>query len=125
MNFDAPLWWEDGALCLIDQTVLPHEVRIVRCTSWEEVAEAIRTLRVRGAPAIGLAAAYGIALAAGAVTGATWGERLLALRGAAADLAATRPTAVSLTWSLRRMLDVAEGVSDPSALPSRLLEAAH
>ena len=64
MTIEAPLWWEDGALCLLDQTRLPHEVRTVRCTSWEEVAEAIRGLRVRGAPAIGLAAAYGLVLAA-------------------------------------------------------------
>jgi len=61
---DAPLWWEDGALCLLDQTGLPQEVRTLRCASWEEVADAIRALRVRGAPAIGLAAAYGLVLAA-------------------------------------------------------------
>ena len=125
MNFDAPLWWEAGALCLLDQTALPHEVRILRCTSWEEVAEAIRSLQIRGAPAIGVAAAYGMVLAAGAAAGAPAGERLLALRRAAAGLAATRPTAVSLTWSLGQMLEVAGGVSDPSALPSRLLDAAH
>ena len=125
MDFDAPLWWEDGALCLLDQTVLPHEVRIVRCASWEEVAEAIRSLRIRGAPAIGIAAAYGMALAAGASHGATARDRLLALRRAAAGLAGTRPTAVNLTWSLGRMLEVAGEASDAAALPSQLLEAAH
>jgi methylthioribose-1-phosphate isomerase len=89
------------------------------------VAEAIRSLRIRGAPAIGIAAAYGMALAAGAAHGGSAGDRLPALHRAAAGLAATRPTAVSLTWSLRRMLEVAGEASDASTLPSQLLEAAH
>ena len=116
MTIDAPLWWDDGALCLLDQTALPHEVRTVRCTSWEEVAEAIRALRVRGAPAIGLAAAYGLALAAGADA--------RTLRQAAAGLRAARPTAVNLAWAIDQMLGVAESTQDPAALPRRLLDAA-
>ena len=116
MTIEAPLWWEDGALCLLDQTRLPHEVRTVRCTSWEEVAEAIRGLRVRGAPAIGLAAAYGLVLAAATDAGT--------LRQAAAGLRAARPTAVNLAWAIDQMLRVAEGSEDPAALPRRLLEAA-
>src|SRR5437879_8022807 len=116
VTIEAPLWWEDGALCLLDQTRLPHEVRTVRCTSWEEVAEAIRGLRVRGAPAIGLAAAYGLVLAAATDAGT--------LRQAAAGLRAARPTAVNLAWAIDQMLRVAEGSEDPAALPRRLLEAA-
>ncbi len=115
MSTDAPLWWEDGALLLIDQTALPHEVRTLSCTSWEQVAEAIRTLRVRGAPAIGLAAAYGLALAARA--GAS-------LEEAAAGLRATRPTAVNLAWALDRLLGVARATPEPADRAARLLDAA-
>ncbi len=125
MRTDAPLWWEEGALWLIDQTALPHEVRIARCTSWEEVAEAIRTLRVRGAPAIGLAAAYGMALAARETPGRSGEDALRHLRQAAAALRATRPTAVNLAWALERQLAVAAASPDPRTLPDRLLEGAH
>lgn len=125
MRADSPLWWEDGALWLIDQTVLPHQVKTCRCTSWQEVAEAIRTLKVRGAPAIGLAAAFGLALAAQAQAGEGRAERLQHLRRAATGLRDTRPTAVNLAWALNRLLSVAEATRDPAALPGRLLQAAH
>lgn len=125
MKRDAPLWWEDGALWLIDQTALPHHVQTSQCTSWEEVADAIRTLRVRGAPAIGLAAAYGLALAARTQAPGAGPERLGALRAAAAALRATRPTAVNLAWALDHLLGVAEATEDPAILAERLLEAAH
>jgi methylthioribose-1-phosphate isomerase len=126
MSTEAPLWWEDGALSLIDQTALPHEVQTRRCITWEEVAEAISALRVRGAPAIGLAAAYGLALAAAEGAGGRGrGERLARLRVAAAGLRATRPTAVNLTWALGRLLAVAEATPDPDRLAERLLDEAH
>ena len=124
MSTEVPLWWEDGALCLIDQTALPHEVRPRRCTTWEEVAEAIRALRVRGAPAIGLAAAYGLALAARGAGGSR-GERLARLRVAASGLRATRPTAVNLGWALDRLLAVADATPDAEDLAARLLAEAH
>ena len=88
----APLRWEDGALLLLDQRALPGEERWIRCERPEEVADAIRTLAVRGAPAIGIAAAYGMVLA---------GDD----PGAAAELLrSTRPTAVNLAWALERSL---------------------
>jgi methylthioribose-1-phosphate isomerase len=124
MRMDAPLWWDDGALCLLDQTGLPHDVRTVRCTSWEDVAEAIGALRVRGAPAIGVAAAYALVLAARAHARRPSGDPLDALRRAAAALRATRPTAVNLTWALDLMLAVAEASGDAVGLPQRLLDAA-
>jgi methylthioribose-1-phosphate isomerase len=124
MSGDAPLWWEAEALCLIDQTGLPHDVRTVRCTSWEEVAEAIRALRVRGAPAIGIAAAYALVLAAQAHARRPDGDPLDALRHAASALRATRPTAVNLAWALDRMLAVAETAAGSAELPHRLLVAA-
>ena len=85
---------EDDAVVLLDQRRLPDEEVDLVCRSTAEVAEAIRTLAVRGAPAIGIAAAYGYALAAAR------GEDLDA---AAAALAASRPTAVNLGWALEEM----------------------
>ncbi|MEA2471647.1 MAG: methylthioribose-phosphate isomerase [Thermoleophilaceae bacterium] len=86
---------EDGALLLLDQTALPDDERWLRLTSAEEVAGAIRRLAVRGAPAIGLAAAYGLAL-----------EELHGrdVHVAADILRATRPTAVNLGWAIDRAL---------------------
>ncbi|HET7265451.1 MAG TPA: S-methyl-5-thioribose-1-phosphate isomerase [bacterium] len=124
MSTEVPLWWDDGALCLIDQTALPNDLRTRRCTGWEEVAEAIRTLQVRGAPALGVAAAYGLALAARATSGPR-DNRLRQLRAAAAGLRATRPTAVNLSWGLDRLLAVAAATPEAERIPGRLLEEAH
>src|SRR4029077_9235042 len=88
---------EDGpAVVLLDQRRLPGEVVEVRCSSAAEGAEAIRTMVVRGAPAIGIAAAYGMALAA--LRGDDLGD-------AEGVLAAARPTAVNLPWALAHMRD--------------------
>jgi methylthioribose-1-phosphate isomerase len=86
---------EDDAVVLLDQRRLPGEEVELRCGSSAEVAEAIRTLAVRGAPAIGIAAAYGYALAA---------QRGEDLDAAVATLAGSRPTAVNLAWALAEML---------------------
>src|SRR6478752_10777377 len=82
---------EDDAVVVLDQRALPDEVIELRCTDAAELADAIRTLAVRGAPAIGVAAAYGLALAA------TQGDDLAEAERA---LAASRPTAVNLAWAL-------------------------
>lgn len=119
MSADAPLWWDDGALFLIDQTALPHEVRIRRCTSWPDVADAILTLQVRGAPALGVAAAYGLALAA-----RQSGGRPDAVREAAWGLRRTRPTAVNLGWALDHLLRVMDARGQ-GRLEDRMLAAAH
>jgi methylthioribose-1-phosphate isomerase len=86
----APLRFQDGALLILDQRALPGEERWLRCERPSEVAEAIRTLAVRGAPAIGLAAAYGLALAADGFD------------AAAAELGGARPTAANLGWAVAR-----------------------
>jgi methylthioribose-1-phosphate isomerase len=87
-----PFRFEDGALLILDQRALPAEERWIRCETVEQVADCIRTLAVRGAPAIGIAAAYGLALADD--------------REAAAELLrSTRPTAVNLAWALERCRD--------------------
>src|SRR5690349_4212051 len=87
---------EQDAVVLLDQRILPEDVVEVRCRTAVEVAEAIRTMVVRGAPAIGVTAAYGLALAAAR------GEDLAA---ADAILRASRPTAVNLAWALDEMAD--------------------
>ncbi|MFS2013563.1 S-methyl-5-thioribose-1-phosphate isomerase [Azospirillum sp. CT11-132] len=91
--------WPDGegAVAIIDQTRLPHDFAVVRLTSLEEAAHAIRAMLVRGAPLIGAAAAYGVALALRADASDRGLER------ACATLLATRPTAVNLRWALERM----------------------
>ncbi len=94
---DIVRYEEDGpAVVLLDQRRLPDEVVELECRSVGELAEAIRELAIRGAPAIGVAAAYGLALAA--QTGMDADE-------ASALLASTRPTAVNLRWALEQMLD--------------------
>jgi len=93
-----PIRWENGAVVLLDQTRLPQEEVYLRCERVEQVAEAIRSLRVRGAPLIGIAAAYGIALAAQQDASR---DRVLA---AAETLRATRPTARNLFWAIDRMV---------------------
>ncbi len=93
--------WEDSALYLLDQTRLPAEERWLRYTDYHEVAKAIRTMVVRGAPAIGIAAAYATVLAA--QENACKGDFPAAMSQAKAVLAASRPTAVNLFWALDRM----------------------
>lgn len=89
---------EDGdAVLILDQTLLPHEILQRRLTTLAEVAHAIRSMQVRGAPLIGACAAYGVALALRQDAGDE------ALDGAINTLAATRPTAVNLDWALARM----------------------
>ena len=91
----APIRWRGDALELLDQRLLPRETKYVVCRDAHEVAEAIRDMIVRGAPAIGVSAAFGLALAA---------QRGDDLQNAAAELRASRPTAVNLMWAIDRML---------------------
>jgi methylthioribose-1-phosphate isomerase len=103
----APLVWRDGELLVLDQRRLPEAEDWVRCRSAADVAECIRSMAVRGAPAIGIAAAYGVALAA------RGGEDV---RAAADLLRGTRPTAVNLVWAV----DQAAEADDPLSLAERL-----
>ncbi len=98
------LYWRNGSLYLLDQRLLPWRERYVRCTSYKQVARAIKEMVVRGAPAIGVATLYGMVLAAKG-TKARRSERL---REAAETLKSTRPTAVNLFWAVDHMLGVAE-----------------
>jgi methylthioribose-1-phosphate isomerase len=107
------VWWEENAVCMIDQSLLPQQVNYLRLEHEQQVAEAISTLKVRGAPAIGVAAAFGMVLAL---------HRLLREQGASVTLAnaqrhlhdagellrRTRPTAVNLSWAIERILRCAD-----------------
>jgi methylthioribose-1-phosphate isomerase len=103
----AELSQEADRVFLLEQRELPERERYVTLVTAEEVAEAIRAMVVRGAPAIGIAAAYGMALAARAAAGEGAAGYAAAMRRAAAVLNAARPTAVNLSWAVRRALDLA------------------
>lgn len=91
--------WADGALIAIDQRALPHQLRQLRITTVDEVVEAIETLAIRGAPAIGVSGAFGVVLAALAHPRDAEKVRLEAAR-----IASARPTAVNLAWGVQRAL---------------------
>jgi methylthioribose-1-phosphate isomerase len=120
------LRWTGERLELIDQRGLPARVDYVECASAAEVATAIRDMVVRGAPAIGCAAAFGVALEAQRTGGRPRPEQNAALESAFAALAASRPTAVNLFWALDRMREAlaAAGSARSSEVAGRLLRAA-
>ncbi|HSS63008.1 MAG TPA: S-methyl-5-thioribose-1-phosphate isomerase [Gammaproteobacteria bacterium] len=118
-----PVEWRDGAVRLIDQRLLPSRTDHVICRSAAEVADAIRNMTVRGAPAIGVAAAYGVVLAARdryAEDPATWRQ---AVDSDLDRLASARPTAVNLGWAVNRMRRTLEGLEGEPVAP--LLEEAN
>jgi methylthioribose-1-phosphate isomerase len=101
-----PVLWRDGTVVLIDQRRLPLEELDVRCTTWQEVAEAICNMTVRGAPALGVTAGMGMALAARVALVKSGGDAGLfraSVQDASKGLFETRPTAVNLPWALREM----------------------
>ena len=95
--------WKDGIVVMLDQRRLPGEVVGLECRTVEAVADAIRGLAVRGAPAIGVAAAYGVALGARTIRAGTFDAFAKKLEADCAVLAASRPTAVNLFWAIDRM----------------------
>jgi methylthioribose-1-phosphate isomerase len=122
-----PLQYERGVLILLDQRALPGERRQLRCTDAAEVAQAIRDMAVRGAPAIGVAAAYGVAMSARGATGGGIDTVRRVAEEACARLEATRPTAVNLGAAVHRMRRVVMGSAeliDDEELVARLEAAA-
>lgn len=109
--------WDDGRVIVLEQTLLPERTEFLACDDVPALCDAIVRLAVRGAPAIGIAAAYGLALAAhrAAAAGAAGGAALAAVRGARDLLAATRPTAVNLFWALERCAGRAEALAAAGA----------
>ena len=95
--------WVDGAVVMIDQRRLPLEEAYVTCRTYEEVAEAIRNMTIRGAPAIGVAAAMGVALGVAHASAENLDRQFASICD---TLASTRPTAVNLFWGIARVRDL-------------------
>ncbi len=121
-------WYDNhnqrGIVRMIDQRLLPSEFRLVEYSDYREVAQAISVMVIRGAPAIGAAAAFGMALAARESRAPNRDKLLADLRAAGEILCAARPTAVNLSWAVARMLRRAESEYSTAAIPGALLAEA-
>jgi methylthioribose-1-phosphate isomerase len=106
--------WEDGALVLLDQTKLPDEEVYLRCESTADVIAAIRRLSVRGAPAIGVAGAYGAAVAAYHIDETDPETFRARFAAELAELRVARPTAVNLSWAIDRVRRIVDGLGAAS-----------
>ena len=128
MSEIRPIQWANGTLKLLDQTRLPSEEVIVAVHGYREAVEAIKEMRVRGAPAIGVTAAYAVAMAARELDVSDRDIFMQRLEEAGAEIKAARPTAVNLMWAVDRMITVAgsesESGASTSTIQDRLLEEA-
>jgi len=109
---------------MIDQTKLPNELLFVTYTDYKQVANAIKTLVVRGAPAIGVSGAFGLSLAALQSNASTKEEMINDLNSAKNVLFETRPTAVNLAWGLEKIMEVARSCKDPEEIKKIVVETA-
>jgi len=116
--------WKNNSLILIDQTKLPSKLCYVRCKSYIEVADAIKKLVVRGAPAIGVTAAFGLAMAALNSKTTNWKVFFKELDKAYNIIRSTRPTAVNLQWALDRLMQKILNLRDISIIKKVILEEA-
>ncbi|MBP7652474.1 S-methyl-5-thioribose-1-phosphate isomerase [Candidatus Dependentiae bacterium] len=114
MNIDkiTPVLWENNKVRLIDQTKLPVNYELIHCDDYKQIITAIKTMQVRGAPAIGIAGAMGVALGAQQISSENFDEFYLSLKKIADELNATRPTAVNLSWAINRMTEHAKKISE-------------
>ena len=124
MNEIRPIEWANGTLRLLDQTLLPSEEVIVEARGYLEAVDAIRTMRVRGAPAIGVTAAYAVAMAARELEITDRDTFLRRLTKAGAEIKSARPTAVNLMWAVDRMIAIANSESSIDTAKERLLDEA-
>lgn len=120
------IWWEDAKVMMPDQTLLPGELKIIGCETVEQVWEAIRKLRVRGAPALGVAAAYGVIVGLKDYQKSSVEVFDARLQEVCGYLATSRPTAVNLFWALERMKSTRRELTstDPKKIWERLFEEA-
>lgn len=113
--------WKDNSVVMIDQTKLPNNLEFVKCTTYEQVADCIKNLVIRGAPAIGVAAAMGLALAAVKSKAKTTNEIMHELDAAFKVLRNTRPTAVNLLWALERVMKKARSQNNIKSIKDAVL----
>jgi methylthioribose-1-phosphate isomerase len=116
--------WRGDRLEAIDQTLLPERFALVELRTVAEVVDALRRLAIRGAPAIGVAAAFGVVLGLDERRPPTAEQAGAALDAVAAELEAARPTAVNLSWAVRRVVTAARAGGDPAGMRRRALEEA-
>ena len=116
--------WKDKSVVMIDQTKLPSELIFVTYTDYNDVANAIKTLVIRGAPAIGVAGAFGLALAALQSKATTKEDMIKDLEQAKKILFETRPTAVNLAWGLNKMMDVTKDCQNINEIKESIVDAA-
>jgi len=116
--------WKDNSVIMIDQTKLPNELVFVKYTDYNDVAQAIRTLVVRGAPAIGVSGAFGMALAALQSKSETKEGLLSDLEKAKKTLFETRPTAVNLSWGLETIMEHAKQCNSISDIKESVINKA-
>ena len=125
-NTIYPVVWQTDHVRLIDQTRLPGEYSVVEIKRCNDMVVAIKTMIVRGAPAIGIAAAYGLYMGARDLPETDRTLFLKSLEQVSQTLAATRPTAVNLFWALNRMMKVAQStLGSVEQIQARLLDEAH
>ncbi|HZA06184.1 MAG TPA: S-methyl-5-thioribose-1-phosphate isomerase, partial [Nitrososphaeraceae archaeon] len=116
--------WKNESVVMIDQTKLPNKLKYIKCKDYKEVANAIKNLTVRGAPAIGVAAALGLALAATQSEAKNLSQLLDDIDVAFKVLQSTRPTAINLFWALSRVRDKVKGKESVSEVKKAILDEA-
>ena len=116
--------WASDRLKILDQTKLPHQQLVLELDDYRQVVAAIRDMQIRGAPALGVAAAYAVALAARELRPDAPSDLLFELEQASREIVAARPTAVNVAWAVRRMIDIAASLPNTSDVPQRLLQEA-
>ena len=116
--------WKDNAVVMIDQTKLPNELVYVKYDNYNDVADAIRNLVVRGAPAIGVSGAFGLALAALQSKTTNKDDLIKDLEHAKKILFETRPTAVNLAWGLEKIMEIAKKGNDANEIRKQVVETA-
>ena len=121
LNLPETIWWQDGRLFLLDQTQLPLTVVGERQDDIEQVFASIKALKVRGAPAIGVAGAYGLLVGIREQQQLPRDQYLALIREKADWLGEARPTAVNLKWALQRMVEFAAASPAESPLPKSVL----
>ncbi len=122
--YTSPIDWLENRVRILDQSRLPDEEAYLELEDYRDVASAITELKIRGAPAIGVAGGYGIALGALKIESAQKGDFLKKLEVVMATIAATRPTARNLFWAIQRMRKAAEGIDDVDRIKAALLKEA-
>ena len=119
-----PVRWKNGVLEAIDQTKLPGRLVYVRMHTLDQVCSAIRSMKVRGAPLIGVIGAYGLVLAAVKIRGSDLNQARLQLRKSADSLISTRPTGVNLRWAVERVFEASSQVVSVGSIGDELLKEA-